>query len=100
MLENVKNLQSHDKGRTFQVILEHLKNLGYWVHTTVLNSLDFGVPQKRERTIIVGFQENIAFSFPKPFASELIKDKRKRKVKPNYPIPSIWHEKKVVIFQL
>ncbi len=115
MLENVKNLQSHDKGRTFQIILKHLNDLGYWVHFTVLNSLDFGVPQKRERTIIVGFQENIAFSFPRPFtvraeladileddaiienkyfASELIREKRKQKVKPNYPTPSIWHENK------
>jgi DNA (cytosine-5)-methyltransferase 1 len=115
MLENVKNLQSHDKGRTFQIILKRLNDLGYWVHSTVLNSLDFGVPQKRERTIIVGFQENITFSFPRPFtvraeladileddaivekkyfASNLIREKRKQKVKPNYPTPSIWHENK------
>ncbi len=115
MLENVKNLKSHDKGRTFQTILQHLENLGYFVHHTVLNSLDFGIPQKRERTIIVGFQENIAFSFPKPlgikpdlamilesddeidkkyFASEDIQQKRLQKVKPYHPIPSIWHENK------
>ena len=66
MLENVKNLKSHDKGRTFKTILEHLEELGYFVHHTILNSLDFGVPQKRERTIIVGFKENIEFLFPKP----------------------------------
>lgn len=115
MLENVKNLKSHDKGRTFEVIVEHLKSLGYFVHHTVLNSLDFGVPQKRERTIIVGFKENIRFNFPRPknikpslekilededviekkyFASEDIKQKRLEKVKPNYPTPSIWHENK------
>jgi len=115
MLENVKNLKSHDKGRTFKTILEHLENLGYFVHHTVLNSLDYGVPQKRERTIIVGFKDNISFSFPKPlgvepkledilendediekkhFVSEEIKRKRMAKVKPNYPIPSIWHENK------
>ena len=115
MLENVKNLKSHDKGRTFQTILNHLENLGYFVHHTVLNSLDFGVPQKRERTIIVGFKENIFFEFPKPlgiipkledilendkdidqkhFVSEDIRLKRMAKVKPNYPMPSIWHENK------
>jgi len=66
MLENVKNLKSHDKGRTFKMIVCHLEDLGYHVHHTVLDSLDFGVPQKRERTIIVGFKENIKFSFPKP----------------------------------
>lgn len=115
MLENVKNIKSHDKGRTFKIILEHLDNLGYFVHHTILNSLDFGVPQKRERTIIVGFKENLDFNFPKPlgvkpnlrdileddenidkqyFVSEKIRKKRMEKVKPNYPIPSIWHENK------
>ncbi|MBT7367886.1 DNA cytosine methyltransferase [Candidatus Woesearchaeota archaeon] len=115
MLENVKNLKSHNQGQTFKIILEHLESLGYFVHHKVLNSLDFGIPQKRERTIIVGFQENIEFSFPKPlgikpdlakilekdadvekkyFASDAIKAKRMQKVKPNYPTPSIWHENK------
>ena len=115
MLENVKNLKSHDKGQTFKTIIQNLEALGYFVHHSVLNSLDFGLPQKRERTIIVGFKENIKFSFPKPFttkallaplleneaeidkkhfASEHIRQRRMEKVKPNYPIPSIWHENK------
>jgi DNA (cytosine-5)-methyltransferase 1 len=115
MLENVKNLKSHDKGRTFAIIIKNLESLGYYVHHTVLNSLNFGIPQKRERTIIVGFRENIDFSFPqslnikphldsilenddeidkKHFVSEKIRQKRFEKVKPNYPTPSIWHENK------
>lgn len=115
LLENVKNLVSHDGGRTFKTIIQHLEKLGHHVHHTILNSLDFGIPQKRERTFIVGFQENIAFSFPKPtnikpnlaaileeedkidpkyFASSAIKEKRLSKVKSNYPIPAIWHENK------
>lgn len=65
LLENVKQLTTHDEGRTFKVILEHLENLGYFVHYKVLNGLDFGVPQKRERIIIVGFKENHPFEFPK-----------------------------------
>ena len=115
MLENVKNLKSHDKGRTFKTIISHLEYLGYAVHSTVLNSLHFGVPQKRERNIIVGFLENFSFNFPKPsapcldlasilesdanvekkyFVSDRMKKSRLERVKPNYPIPSIWHENK------
>jgi DNA (cytosine-5)-methyltransferase 1 len=65
LLENVKQLRSHDNGRTLKVILEHLENLGYFVHYKVLNGLDFGVPQKRERIIFVGFKKNYPFEFPK-----------------------------------
>ena len=64
LLENVKQLTTHDKGNTFSVILGCLKSLGYFVHYKVLNGLDFGVPQKRERIIIVGFKENYPFNFP------------------------------------
>jgi DNA (cytosine-5)-methyltransferase 1 len=66
MLENVRNLVAHDNGNTFRVIKEHLEALGYTVHAKVLNALDYGVPQKRERIIIVGFQNDIPFEFPKP----------------------------------
>lgn len=65
LLENVKQLTTHDKGKTFKVILEHLAHLGYFVHYKVLNGLDFGVPQKRERIILVGFKKNHPFEFPK-----------------------------------
>ncbi|HVV15038.1 MAG TPA: DNA cytosine methyltransferase [Candidatus Paceibacterota bacterium] len=63
-LENVKQLTNHDQGRTFSVILNSLRKLGYFVHFKVLNGLDFGVPQKRERIMIVGFRENYPFEFP------------------------------------
>jgi DNA (cytosine-5)-methyltransferase 1 len=66
LLENVKQLKSHDNGKTFSVIINCLESLGYRVYHSVLNSLDYGVPQKRERTFIVGFRENIEFSFPRP----------------------------------
>ena len=66
MLENVRNLVAHDNGNTFKVIREHLEALGYTVHAKVLNALDYGVPQKRERIIIVGFLKDIPFEFPKP----------------------------------
>lgn len=64
LLENVRQLTTHDGGRTFKVILRHLEGLGYHVHHKVLNGLDFGVPQKRERIIIVGFREDCPFEFP------------------------------------
>jgi len=66
MLENVRNLTAHDGGNTFKVVLTHLEALGYHVYAKVLNALDFGVPQKRERIIIVGFKDDVKFSFPKP----------------------------------
>jgi len=65
LLENVKQLVSHDKGRTFKVILEKLEDLGYFVHYKILNGLDFGVPQKRERIVLVGFKKNHPFEFPR-----------------------------------
>ena len=66
MLENVRNLTAHDGGKTFRMIIEHLQRLGYNVHSKILNALDYGLPQKRERIIIVGFSENVFFKFPAP----------------------------------
>lgn len=54
-LENVRNLLSHDKGRTFETILEVLDDIGYDVSWMVLNSANFGVPQSRNRVFITGF---------------------------------------------
>lgn len=54
-LENVQNLLSHDKGWTFETILEVLDDIGYDVSWTVLNSANFGVPQSRNRVFITGF---------------------------------------------
>jgi DNA (cytosine-5)-methyltransferase 1 len=64
-LENVKALKSHDKGKTYRVIENTLKNLGYNIHTKIINARDFGVPQNRERIYIIGFLENLDFEFPK-----------------------------------
>jgi DNA (cytosine-5)-methyltransferase 1 len=63
LLENVKNLTSHDKGRTFGTIIDVLRNeLGYQVHYRVINGKHF-VPQNRERIIIVGFREPNGFTW-------------------------------------
>lgn len=115
LLENVKQLLTHDKGRTFAVIQEQLSQLGYTTYHKVLNALDFGLPQKRERIFIVGFHEPIAFEFPKPigaykslseilepdediepslFASARIQESRREKCKGTPFFPSVWHENK------
>ncbi len=65
-LENVKGLVSHKEGETLATIIENLKNLGYYPHWKVLCSLDYGLPQKRERWYCVAFRENIPFEFPEP----------------------------------
>ena len=70
MLENVRNLVAHDGGNTFKTIKEHLEALGYNVYAKVLNALDYGVPQKRERIIIVGFLNDVKFQFPLPVEAE------------------------------
>ena len=114
MLENVRNLTAHDNGNTFRVIKAHLEALGYNVHAKVLNALDYGVPQKRERIIIVGFLENLFFRFPDPvpesqklkltdileadvdkkyYVRDNIRESRLMRLKdPNYPKPYISHE--------
>lgn len=73
LLENVKQLQTHDKGRTLKVILSHIDELDYYVKYVILRAGDFGVPQNRERTYIVGFDkhyydmpEDYDFQFPVP----------------------------------
>jgi len=70
LLENVKNLKSHDGGKTFRIIEETLKNLGYHINAKVLNSMDYGdIPQNRERIYMVGFKNKTYadnFYFPEP----------------------------------
>ena len=113
LLENVKRLTTHDNNRTFKVIQNRLKKLGYTVHYKVLNTLDYGLPQKRERIYIVGFTEELGFEFPGPlgfyqplnkilekdedipssyFLSEKMKSKRYAALKKEPIYPSIWHE--------
>lgn len=118
LLENVKQLRSHDKGRTLKVIVQTLEEIGYVVDWRVLNALDFGLPQKRERVIIVGFLDaDMMFKFewpigerdydlndilepdervsPQYFASPYIVKKRKAAVRDKDVFyPSIWHENK------
>ena len=83
VLENVKGLLNHDKGKTFQTIIDVLSNgggtingqmsldvfedgLGYNIYYKVLNTKDYGLPQNRERVFIIGFKKFREFTFPKP----------------------------------
>ena len=97
MLENVKNLVSHDKGKTFTVIKETLKELGYSIHFKVLDGQHF-VPQHRERIIIVGFNNNVfkseeTFEFPKMGDTKFaIRDILEEEVDPKYTLSDkLWN---------
>lgn len=62
LLENVKNLHSHDNGKTYQFMKQQLQNLGYLVKEDILNTMDYGnIPQNRERLFIVGFKDKNTF---------------------------------------
>ncbi|MBO4659598.1 MAG: DNA cytosine methyltransferase [Prevotella sp.] len=80
-LENVKGLAIHDKGRTLKTILEHLNDAGYdVVPPQILNAMDYGVPQHRERIYIIGFRKDLGinvadFHYPEPTTTG---DKRPR----------------------
>lgn len=113
VLENVKNLVSHDGGKTFKTIIRVLREeLGYYVDYKVLNALDFGLPQKRERIIIIGSKKPFSMDWKfdidnkktlkdilerdvdkKYYASKEIIEKRKQ-MHTAKDIPSIWHENK------
>jgi modification methylase hhaI len=69
-MENVKNFASHDNGNTLKIVRNTMLDLGYDFYSDVLNSLDFGIPQKRERIYMVCFRKDLSiknFTFPKPF---------------------------------
>ena len=69
LFENVRGLLTHDKGRTHDTILNVFENEGYVIKEKILNAWDYGVPQKRERLIMVGIRKDLAnyveFEFPK-----------------------------------
>ena len=64
--ENVRGLVNHDGGRTWQVVQDVFNELGYKIHSKILNSKDYGIPQNRERIFVVGFKDHdFVFDFPK-----------------------------------
>lgn len=114
ILENVKQLVGHNQGKTLKSILEVLEQLGYFVQYKVLNALNFGLPQKRERIFIVGYRHPLPFQWEvekipmKPlteilesqvslsyYASEKIRTNRLIKYQGELKSePMIWHENK------
>lgn len=75
VLENVKNIVNHDNGKTFRKIKSDLEELGYYVNYKVLNSADYGIPQRRNRVYIVAFNkkyfDDIPFEYPEPIKLDL-----------------------------
>jgi DNA (cytosine-5)-methyltransferase 1 len=100
LLENVKQLKGHDKGRTFKVIEEHLRAMNYSVNAAVLRAGDFGVPQNRERIYIVGFDreffelpDDFCFEFPTPPKTPTrLGDILEKNVDPKYTISQQLYE--------
>lgn len=71
IFENVKGMLSHDKGRTWNTILETFENdCNYDVYFQVLNGKDYGIPQSRERLYCIGFRKETDFKYPKPIKLE------------------------------
>lgn len=70
LLENVKNLSGHDGGKTFKIIEDSLKSIGYHIKSKVMSTMEYGnIPQNRERIYIVGFKNKKftdKFEFPEP----------------------------------
>lgn len=112
VLENVKTLRGHDGGNTLKTIILTLNKLGYRTNYAVLNALEFGLPQKRERIWIIGNKFDIPMSLPlggvpmkplskilerdvdaKHYASEYIQKKRSAVMQAGKE-PTIWHENK------
>ncbi len=95
-LENVKNLKSHDKGNTFRIIEETLKELRYSIHTLVMDGQTY-VPQHRERIMIVGFDEDLyhgkeEFEFPEQHeATRSVKEILDPNIDPKYTLTNkLW----------
>ena len=97
-LENVKGLKGHNGGNTFKTIENTLTDMGYNLYSTILNAKNFGVPQNRERIYIVGFLENIDFSFPVPPKNDIkLGDILETKVEDKYTLSDrLWagHQKR------
>ena len=93
MLENVKNLKSHDRGRTFKIITESLSvSLDYEIFHAVLDGQDY-VPQHRERILIIGFDRkrygndiNFSFNLTPPEHKPIMKDILEDEVEPKYTL--------------
>ena len=114
ILENVKRLSTHDKKRTIKIVVKLFADVGYNVDHRILNAQDFGLPQRRERTVIVALQPQYApmewpsekpqaktlrdileaDAHPRYYANRKIQENRKARHPDPIPPPAIWHQNK------
>lgn len=102
LFENVRGLLSHDKGKTYQTMLDIFERAGYIIQKEVLNAWDYGVAQKRERLITIGIRKDLVdkvhYKFPKPHKYKPVLKDVLQNVPESMGVP--YGEKKRKIFEL
>lgn len=96
--ENVKGFYRLKKGYYFELACKKFESLGYDIYHSLLNSSDYGVPQKRERIFIIGIKKNLGRSFTFPKVTHGAEPKLKNKITLNKIVTSLWPDNSKYFF--